>query len=157
MNPPKRSVIFLLYTGEEMGLIGSRYFVNNPPVPIENIVANINLDMIGRTGSGLDKEKKEHYVRYSEKVAPEFKNFVKKVNKKTIKWPLKYAASGPGGSDHMSFWGKDIPAVFFFSGIHPDLHRPGDDADKIEYDKMQKICQLVYELTMELGKLDKIF
>ena len=159
MNPPKRSVIFLLFTGEEMGLIGSRYFLNNPPVPLDNIVANINLDMIGRTGRGLDQEKKEHILRYSSKVSPEFKKFVKKVNKKTINWPLVYKEDkdSPGGSDHMSFLRKDIPAIFFFSGLHSDLHRPGDDADKIEYEKMQKICQLVYELTMELGKLDKIF
>ncbi|MFC2121790.1 M20/M25/M40 family metallo-hydrolase [Bacteroidota bacterium] len=161
LNPPKRSVIFILFTGEEKGLLGSRHFVKDPPVPLDDIVANINLDMIGRTGQGLDKKKKEHIVRYSSEVCPEFKKFVQKVNKKTINYPLVYKDESTeqtlGGSDHMSFLGKDIPAIFFFSGIHKDLHRPTDDADKIEYDKMQKISQLVYEITVELGNADEVF
>jgi len=162
MSPPKRSVIFILYAGEEMGLQGSRYFLENPPVPIDKIVANINLDMIGRTGNGLDAETKEHFLRYSSKVSPKFKDFVKKVNRKTIKQPLIYAEDGTspggvGGSDHMSFLRKDIPAIMFFSGVHKDLHQPGDDPEKIEYDKMQKISQLVFELAYELGNISKIF
>lgn len=159
MDPPKRSVIFILFAGEEMGLKGSRYFVDNPPVPLDKIVANINMDMIGRTGNGLDAETKEHYLRYSSKVSPKFKDFVKKVNKNTIRYPLVYAedSKSPGGSDHMSFLRKDIPAIMFFSGIHKDLHNVGDDPDKIQYDKVQKISQLVYELTMELGNIKKIF
>jgi hypothetical protein len=159
MNPPKRSVIFILYAGEEMGLRGSRYFLENPPVPLKKIVANINLDMIGRTGRGLDADKKEIYLRYSSEVSPEFKDFVKKVNKMTIKYPLVYVedSKSPGGSDHQSFLRKEIPAIMFFSGLHNDLHQPGDDADKIQYDKVQKISQLVYELTRELGNIDKIF
>ena len=81
------------------------------------------------------------------------------VNKSTINWPLVFKANTQfrGGSDHLSYDYKNIPAAFFFSGEHEDLHKPTDDPEKIEYDKMQKISQLVYEIVMELGNRDKVF
>jgi len=159
MNPPRRSVIFILYTAEELGLHGSRHFVYNFPFPIENIKVNINLDMIGRTSDRL-KETRSHNVVGSHETYAEFKNLIHTVNKRTISWPLEFKKlkDFPGGSDHLNYLEKGIPAVFFFSGHHADLHRPTDDPEKIEYDKMQNISQLVYEITMELAnKNEPIF
>jgi Zn-dependent M28 family amino/carboxypeptidase len=146
-SPFQRSVLFILYTAEETGLYGSRHFVRFCPVPITDILVNINLDMIGRTDR-VQAETRSHYALYSEQIDPEIINRIKAVNTDPVMWPLVYKElrTFPGGSDHVSFMERNIPAVFFFSGHHADLHRPTDDADKIEYDKMQKISQLIYRL-----------
>jgi len=156
MSSPRRSVIFILYTAEELGLHGSRHFVHNFPFPLDRIKVNINLDMIGRTSDRV-KETRSHNVVGSHEIHSEFKDLISVVNKRTNSWPLEFKklTDFPGGSDHLSFLDKGIPAVFFFSGHHQDLHRPTDDPEKIEYDKMQKISQLVYELTMELANKEE--
>ncbi len=159
MAPPRRSVVFILYTGEEnnpIGCYGSRYFVNNCPVPIENVLANINLDMIGRTDS-KNEDTRSHYIIGYEGLGTSLLDLAQEVNDRTVHWPLKrLSQKGLGGdSDHSSFHNKNIPAMFFFSGEHEDLHRPTDDAEKIEWDKMQKISQLVYELVMEIANRDE--
>ena len=158
MDPPRRSVVFILYTAEEMGLWGSKHFVFNCPVPIEKVKVNINLDMIGRTCKQL-KENRAHYVVGADAIWPEFKDIIADVNKRTVDWPLVFKSKDQfrGGSDHVSFEQKGIPAVFFFSGEHEDLHRPTDDPEKIEFDKLQKISQLVYEIVMELGDREDIY
>ena len=156
MAPPRRPVVFAVYTGEEVGLLGSRYFVNRCPVPIGEVIVNINLDMIGRTAPAAESTR-AHYVVGADKTCKELKETVIAVNERIVNWPLDF--DGADGlfrnSDHYSFHEKGIPAFFFFSGIHPDLHKPTDDAEKIEYDKMQRIAQLVYELAMELGNADE--
>jgi len=156
MNPPRRSVIFIFYTAEELGLIGSRHFVNNCPVPVDKIIANINLDMIGRTEARL-KETRSHYVVDSKSISQELGEIIETVNNQTVNWPLTFIkqAAISGRSDHISFQQKGIPSAFFYSGRQPDIHRPTDDPDKIEYDKMEKISQLVYEIVMKLGNRDK--
>ena len=152
MNPPKRSVVFVLYTAEERGLHGSRQFLDEWPFPKENILVNINLDMIGRTDKDNEKTR-AHYAVGWERIPSNLKEIIESVNEKTVQWPLVFKKGNEirGGSDHMAFQERGIPAFFFFSGMHEDLHKPTDDADKIEYDKMQKISQLVYELTMALA------
>lgn len=156
LSHPRRSVIFILYGSEEIGLIGSKYFIDNCPVPVDDIDVNINMDMIGRTDA-RSKETRAHYVVGSDRTNPELKDILKSVNKRTVGWPLDFE----GGeryfrqSDHYNYHEQGIPVVFFFSGAHRDLHRPTDDAEIIEYDKMQKIAQLVYELTLELSDRDK--
>jgi len=152
MSPSKRSVIFILYTAEEMGLNGSAHFLADCPVPVESIIVNVNLDMIGRTDEASMKTR-SHYVVGAEQKCSEMREIIEQVNARTVNWPLTFLKQNEirGGSDHQQYWRKNIPAFFFFSGMHEDLHRPTDDPEKIEYDKMQKIAQLVYELTMELG------
>lgn len=159
MSPPRRSVIFILYAAEEVnpiGLCGSRYFVNACPVPIENVVANLNLDMIGRTGSA-SKENRSHYIIGHEGFDDPLLDIIEEVNTHTVNWPLtrKDVSAFGGASDHVSYHDKGIQAVFFFSGEHEDLHRPTDDAEKIEWDKFQKISQLVYEVATELANSDE--
>lgn len=154
MSPPRRSVIFILYTAEEIGLHGSRHFVNHCPVPLDDVLVNINLDMIGRTGKGL--ENRAHNVVVPKDFYSEFKDIIETVNERSVRWPLVFKKYHQirGGSDHLSFHERGIPAVFFFSGHHEDLHRPSDDPEKIDYEKMQKVSQLIYELVMEFGNRD---
>ncbi len=155
MAPPRRSVVFALFTKEEGGGIGSRHFTSDCPVPIGDVVVNLNLDMIGRTDRDSESDR-AHYALNSEDVNPELTDIIRAVNSRTVDWPLKYSmASGGYGSDDTMFRMEGIPAVFFFSGPHGDYHRSTDDAHLIEYDKAQKISQLVYELALEFGNMDR--
>lgn len=159
MNPPKRSVIFVLFALEEGGVVGSQHFVSACPVPIEKVVVNLNLDMIGRSDR-YSQEDRTQYALDSDKITPEFKSLIQEVNTRTVNWPLKYerAPNAPGvGSDNLVFDAVGIPAVFFFSGAHKDYHRVTDDPEKIDYEKVQRISQLVYELTMEIGNKEKLW
>lgn len=158
LDPPRRSVVFVLYTGEEIGLVGSNHFLNHSPIPTDRIIANINLDMIGRTDPDHARDR-AHYVVSINGAEDPLCRLIGDVNGRTINWPLVFTSQQnlPGGSDHLSYEARGIPAVFFFSGHHRDLHRPTDDPDKIEYDKMQKISQLVYEVVMEIADRDEPF
>jgi hypothetical protein len=147
--PPKRSVIFVLCSGEEAACIGSRHFVWDPPVELDKIVANVNMDMIGRTDAASEADR-SHYAIDSEKITPEFTRLIKEVNSRTVEWPLKYE-SPIGNSDNLMFHAVGIPAVSFYSGHHDDVNRPTDDADKLDYEKAEQIARLVCEITMELG------
>lgn len=157
MNPCKRTVVFITYTAEEMGLIGSAYFIESGIIPKDRIKFNVNLDMIGRSGKDNEKSR-AHYVitnkRYLEKVGAFFKD----VNDGVTDFPIIFNddAHSQGGSDHMSFMKAGIPAGFFFSGIYPDLHTPEDDPEKIDYPKAASITRLVYLITQKLGNIDKI-
>jgi hypothetical protein len=148
-SPPGRSVLFVLCSGEEAACIGSRHFVSDPPVALDRIVANVNMDMIGRTDPASEADR-SHYAIDSEKITPEFTRLIKDVNSRTVGWPLKYE-SPVGTSDNLMFHIVGIPAVSFYSGHHEDVNLPTDDPEKLDYDKAHKIAQLVYEVTMELG------
>jgi Zn-dependent M28 family amino/carboxypeptidase len=151
-QPPRRSVVFSLYTAEESGLLGSRFFVANCPIPVKNITVNLNLDMIGRSDSSA-RQSRKHYVIGSDKTNPELRRLIDSVNSVTVKWPLDFESEdrSMAGSDHMSFHKEGIPVAFFFSGRHEDLHLPTDDPENIDFEKMQKLTQLVYEVTVEIG------
>jgi len=156
-NPPRRSVVFIAYTAEEMGLNGSHYFVNAGPLAIEDIKFNVNLDMIGRT-TAENKETRSHYVIADSKYGSKLEHFIAEINDETIQYPLIFDFDHihSGSSDHASYHDAGIPAFFFFSGDHEDLHTPGDDASKIEYDKAVKISQLAYLITMKLANMDEV-
>lgn len=157
MNPPRRSVVFITYTAEEMGLNGSHYFVNAGPFAIEDIKFNVNLDMIGRT-TAENKETRSHYVVADSKYKGKLEPFIEEINDETMQYPLifDFDPMNSGASDHASYHSLGIPAFFFFSGDHEDLHSPGDDASKIEYDKAVKISQLAYLITMKLANMDEV-
>jgi hypothetical protein len=150
-KPFKRSVVFILFAGEEKMVLGSRYFISACPVARDKIIADINLDMIGRT----DKESEADRALYAldaDNVRPEFKKLIMEVNDRTIRWPLKYDRQPKAGSDNLVFnIMNKTPGVFFWSGPHADYHRSTDDADKIDYEKAEKISRLGYELTKELA------
>lgn len=157
MNPMKRSVIFVTWTAEEMGLIGSRFFVGSDAFPKNSLKFNLNMDMIGRT-SPDNESTRAHYVVSNKRYIDELEKFINGLNDGVTDFPLLYEndQDSPGGSDHMSFIDQDIPAFFFFSGLHPDLHNPGDDADKIDYPKAEKISQLGYLIVRNLANSDAV-
>ena len=157
LNPPRRSVVFIAYTAEEMGLHGSHYFVNAGPIELEDIKFNVNLDMIGRT-TAENKETRSHYVLGDKKYESKMVPFLSEINEASINYPLIYDFDNrfSGASDHASYSNAGIPSFFFFSGDHEDYHTPGDDADKIEYDKVVKISKLAYLITMELANMDEV-
>ncbi len=156
LKPFRRPVLFCLWTAEESGLVGSRHFLSQPPLPVDDIIVNFSLDMIGRSDAEAGKTRK-HYVVGSAKITPELKTIIADVNALTVKWPLDFESqeNAMNGSDHYNFHQKGIPTAFFFSGRHEDLHLPTDDAEKIDYEKMQRLSQLVYEVTAELGNREQ--
>jgi hypothetical protein len=156
-DPPRRSVVFITYTAEEMGLQGSHYFVNSGPLDIGDIKFNVNLDMIGRT-TQENMETGSHYVLGDERYAAKLTPFIEGINEASLKLPLIYdfGHAYAGSSDHASYSDRGIPSFFFFSGDHRDLHQPGDDPEKIEYEKAVKLSRLAYLITMELANMDEV-
>jgi hypothetical protein len=157
MNPtkPKRSVLFLAVSGEEKGLLGSAYYVQNPLIPLEKTVANINMDMVGRVDEKYQQQKIENYtyVIGSDKISTDLDSLLNVANKESENLTLDYTyndESDPNQfyrrSDHFNFARNGIPVVFFFTGIHEDYHRPTDTVDKILFDKTARIGRLSYYL-----------
>lgn len=160
---PKRSILFLHVTGEEHGLIGSDYYSQNPVYPLANTVANLNIDMIGRCDA--DNCGKDYvYVIGSEMLSTDLKKINVAANARTVKLELNYKYDDPADkmrlyyrSDHYNFAKHNIPVAFFFDGIHEDYHKPTDDADKIDYNALQKRTQLVFATAWELAnRADRI-
>jgi hypothetical protein len=175
-NPikPKRSIIFCLWTGEEKGLYGSRYFVRFPPVPLEKIKAYFNMDMIGRnvewekiqSGRSMFRNMKDLteddlplLTRGSVSAQAEgLLDLMTSMNQKHIGLKLAASASAEmsGGSDHAPFHGAGIPAFSFISGLHDDYHQSTDTVEKINADKMAKTAQLIYLLAFNLADMDEV-
>jgi hypothetical protein len=157
MSLPKRSVIFCLWTGEEPlrgdSCMGSKFFVHNPPIPTEKIKAYINLDMIGHTRPKNEHDR-AHIIGSTKEMMPAVEALVKPINEQKVNWPIVYEEIF--SRDHRSFLDVDIPAFMFFSGHHRDVHTPNDDPEKIDYEKMEKLSQLVYWITIELANNTKI-
>ena len=154
---PKRSILFLHVTGEEHGLLGSKYYSDNPVFDLKNTVANLNIDMIGR--SDKENEGKNYvYVIGSDMLSTELKKINVAANKATQNLELNYKYDDPNDpmrlyyrSDHYNFAKHGIPVAFFFDGIHEDYHQPTDDPEKIDYPLLQKRAQLVFATAWELA------
>lgn len=154
---PKRSILFLHVTGEEHGLLGSKYYSENPVFDLKNTVANLNIDMIGR--SDKENEGKNYvYVIGSDMLSTELKKINVAANKATQNLELNYKYDDPNEpmrlyyrSDHYNFAKHGIPVAFFFDGIHEDYHQPTDDPEKIDYPLLQKRAQLVFATAWELA------
>jgi len=145
----KRSVIMVAFAGEEMGLLGSKEFVKNPPVPLSRIKAMINLDMIGR----LDTLTKAVSVGGTGTAAE--MDTILSLLSQNGGLSISRSPDGYGPSDHASFYSENIPVVYFTSGAHEDYHTPADDADKINYSGMASILDFVYSLTVDLSCRDQ--
>jgi hypothetical protein len=155
---PKRSILFLHVTGEEHGLHGSRFYSENPLFPIENTIADINIDMIGRRDTLHPKTNNYVYVIGSDRLSSELHTINEEVNAKYTQLELDYKYNDRKDperiyfrSDHYNFAKKGIPAIFFFNGIHADYHQSSDTPDKIEYDALAKRTQLAFVLAWELA------
>lgn len=154
MNPTRRSVVFLLYSAEESGLIGSRHFVNNPPYDIKQTQVNLNLDMVGR-----DTEDAPGGITVigSKARSQELQDIIKKVNAAGIDLVLDFSTDEKdtqglmSRSDHFNFHQKGVPVAFFSSGLHGEYHTPDDDSQLIVPEKIQKVSKLCYGVIQYLG------
>jgi hypothetical protein len=150
---PRRSIMFIGVSGEEKGLLGSRYFADNPTVPIERLVANINLDMVGRNNPNEVIAIGPEYTNIGDvahRIARENPELRLRIVPDPMPEEMLFFRS-----DHVSFVRHDIPAIFFFTGLHEDYHRPSDTVEKIDADKAARIGRLVFRLTHELGTADE--
>ncbi|MBU2651023.1 MAG: M20/M25/M40 family metallo-hydrolase [Bacteroidetes bacterium] len=151
---PERTIVFAAWTGEEMGLLGSSYFVDHPVKPVENILLNLNFDMISRD-SRNDTLKNKCSLSYS-KSHPILEEISKKNNEThELGLDIGFRASegGRGGSDHAPFSMKGIPFAFFMAGFTTDYHQPTDEIEKVNIDKMTRIVKLGF---LNAWKLDKV-
>jgi hypothetical protein len=140
---PGRSILFVAFTGEEEGLIGSQYLVSHPPVPLDKVAFMINLDMVGRIQN-------ETVFVGGGGTAPSFEKILAGADKASPLQIKSYGKGGMGPSDHMTFATKRIPVLFFHSGMHADYHRPTDDADKINFVGIKEVVELA------AGVIDKL-
>ena len=164
---PKRSLIFLHVTGEEKGLLGSKYYTENPLYPLEKTMANLNIDMIGRTDLLHKKEENYMYLIGSNILSNDLHLLSEKMNEKYTKLDLDYRYNDPNTlvfefgkykpnryyfrSDHYNFAKNNIPVIFYFSGTHEDYHKPGDTVDKILYKTLEKRTKLIFYTAWELA------
>jgi hypothetical protein len=150
---PKRSVVFVWHAGEESGLLGSRYNADFPVVPLDKVQCQLNIDMIGRNRDDDPAQANNVFVIGADRISTDLHNLVVDTNG-TLAKPLHldYEYNDPSDSnsfytrsDHYSYALKGIPIAFFFTGTHPDYHRPGDEVQKILFPKLVSIAQLVYQ------------
>lgn len=159
---PKRSLMFIWHAGEERGLWGSRYYADYSSVAIERIVAQLNMDMVGRNRDDKTTEANTMYPVGSDRISTELHNILVDANAALPKpLTLDFEMNDPADleqvyyrSDHYSYAAKGIPIIFFTTGLHSDYHRVSDTADKITYEKMARIGQLVYEIGRRVATLD---
>ncbi|GAA4231488.1 M28 family metallopeptidase [Postechiella marina] len=160
---PKRSVLFLHVTGEEIGLFGSKYYVEeNPIFPLKNTVADLNIDMIGRIDDKHKNNSNYLYLIGSDKLSKELHNISEAVNNKYFNINFDYTFNEDDDpnrfyyrSDHYNFAKNNIPVIFYFNGTHDDYHKPTDTPDKIEYDLLEKRTRLIFHTAWELANRDE--
>ncbi len=161
-NRPKRSILILHVTGEEIGLYGSKYYTENPLFPLENTVVNLNTDMIGRIGSEKEGNHNYIYLIGSDKLSQELHNLSEEVNSKYTNLELDYTYNDDDDpnrfyyrSDHYNFAKNNIPVIFYFNGTHEDYHKPGDTPDKIEYELMAKRTKFIFLTAWEIANREE--
>ena len=139
---PRRGLLFMAFAGEEMGLLGSRYYAEHPTMPLEDSIAMLNMDMIGRSDGDL--------LIGGVGTAAEFKTLLDEIQE-TSSLEFSYSDTSRGSSDHVSFAAKRVPVLFFFSGLHSDYHRPSDDWERINVDNTREIIDVVRRTVDELA------
>ncbi|MBW7928849.1 MAG: M20/M25/M40 family metallo-hydrolase, partial [Fimbriimonadaceae bacterium] len=149
-NPvkPKRSILFIAFTGEEMGLNGSRWYSDNPLIPMEKTLALFQMDMVGRNEEKPNEKAEDNvdtiHLVGSKRISTGLHEHVLKINEH-VNFQFEYDEEGVyTRSDHYNFARKGVPIAFFFSGFHPDYHQPTDTPDKINYDKVLNASKLAY-------------
>jgi hypothetical protein len=170
LERPKRSVLVMFHAGEELGLLGSEYNTDYAPaVPLDKMVVDLNIDMIGRSKpSGDHDAADEHltdansvYLVGSNRISGELHQLSEETNSQFQKLKLDYYYNNPDNperiyyrSDHWNYAKHGVPVIFYFDGVHVDYHRPTDTVDKIDFDKMTKITRLVFETGWRIANLD---
>ena len=155
---PKRSILFLHVTGEEKGLLGSKYYTENPIFPLKNTVCNLNIDMIGRIDDRHKEDPNYVYLIGSDKLSTELHTLSEEVNEKYTKIKLDYKYNDDNDpnrfyyrSDHYNFAKHNIPIIFYFNGTHEDYHQPTDTPDKINYNLLENRARLVFYTAWEVA------
>ena len=157
---PKRSILFLHVTGEEKGLLGSKYYTENPIFPLANTVTDLNIDMIGRIDENHKKKKDRNYVYLigADKLSTDLHKISEEANKKYMNINLDYTYNDEDDpnrfyyrSDHYNFAKHNIPVIFYFNGTHDDYHQPSDTPDKINYDLLENRARLVFYTAWEIA------
>lgn len=159
---PKRSILIMPVSGEEKGLLGSKYYTNNPIYPLENTVTNLNIDMIGRYDKSHEEDSNYVYLIGSDKLSDELHQVSETVNKLYINTQLDYTFNDENDpnrfyyrSDHYNFAKNDIPVIFYFSGVHEDYHKATDTVEKIDFKKTERIARLVFLTAWELANREE--
>jgi hypothetical protein len=155
---PKRSILFLHLTGEEMGLIGSKYYVQHPVFPLDSTIADLNIDMVGRVDKKHEENKEYIYLIGSDRLSLELHNLSEETNKKYTNLKLDYTYNEENDpyqyfsrSDHYNFAVNNIPVIFYFNGTHEDYHKITDTADKIDFDLLALRAKLIFYTAWEIA------
>ena len=156
---PKRTLVFLHVTGEEKGLLGSKYYTENPLYPLNKTMVNLNVDMIGRTDpKRIDKDPNYIYLIGADRLSQDLHDISEYANTKYTKLKIDYTFNDKKDpnrfyyrSDHYNFAKNNIPVIFYFSGTHEDYHKPGDTVDKIMYELLAKRTKLIFYTAWELA------
>lgn len=145
-DKPKRSLLFIAFSGEEIGLLGSGYYTRHPVIPIEKTVAMVNIDMVGRM-------KKNKITIFGVESSPDFKSLIEDVDKNSDLQVNLVDAIGPG--DGLYFINEKVPSLHLFTGIHRDYHQPTDDWDKLNYSGMEETVNFTFNLVLKLANNSK--
>lgn len=159
---PRRSILFMTVTAEEKGLLGSRYYSDNPVFPLENTITNLNIDMIGRVDSAHADNPEYVYIIGSDKLSTELHAINEQANTTYTQLELDYTYNEPDDpnrfyyrSDHYNFAKHGIPIVFYFNGVHEDYHKHTDEIDKINFDMLTLRSRLVFHTAWELANREE--
>lgn len=153
---PRRTVIFLAVSGEELGLYGSKFYSENPVIPLDNTYACVNIDMIGRASSRQEGD--PEYISGFAYVTSDILEVAQKSNillNPDLEDQMEFRERIRGGSDHYYFARHGIPSLFYFTGLHRDYHEPTDTPDKILYSRMEKIARAIFATTWELANREE--
>ncbi len=159
---PRRSILIMPVSGEEKGLLGSRYYTDHPVFPLESTVANLNIDMIGRYDKDHADDSNYVYLIGADRLSQDLHDISEEANKTYTDFNIDYKynkKTDPNRfyyrSDHYNFAKNDIPVIFYFSGVHEDYHRATDTVEKIDYDKTRRVAQLVFYTAWELANREE--
>lgn len=144
-HPLRHTILFLAFSGEEEGLLGSKHYVRDPPFPLDKTIAMLNMDMIGRPRDST------LFVGDTD-TSPVWDSLLTAANRK-YHWHLGESKVGYESSDHVSFYAKDIPVLFFFTGVHGDYHRPSDDWEKLNYPEYASVVRYIADVILALDSL----
>ena len=161
-NAPKRSILFLHLTGEEIGLFGSQFYLENPVFSLENTVVDLNIDMVGRVDQEHMDKKEYIYLIGSNRLSKELHDISQQSNKKYTHLKLDYTYNDEDDpnnfyerSDHYNFAKNNIPVIFYFNGNHSDYHRTTDTADKIDFELLALRTRLIFHTAWEIANRDE--
>lgn len=159
---PERSILFIAFSGEEKGLLGSKFYTSNPEFPLETTVTNLNIDMIGRQDLKYSENPDYVYLIGSDRLSQDLHELSEQVNNDYSKLKLDYRYNDPNDpnqyyrrSDHYNFAQYNIPIIFYFNGTHGDYHQHTDTADKINFDKIKKITDYVFFTAWEIANREE--